>query len=72
MWWFGSGMDGWGSVLMTVSMVLFWGLIIYGVAALVRCPSSAGTPTAEELLAQRLARGEIDVQEYRARLDAVR
>jgi len=30
MWWYGPGMNGWGYGLMTVSMVLFWALIILG------------------------------------------
>ncbi len=38
MWWYGNGngMDGWGYGLMTVSMVLFWGLVTFGVIAMVR------------------------------------
>ena len=73
MWWYGSGMDGWGYTLMTVSMVLFWGLVIFGVIALVRYVgrqnrSVASRPTAEQVLAERFARGEIDDQEYRTRL----
>ncbi len=30
MYWYGSGMSGWGYALMTVSMVLFWGAVIFG------------------------------------------
>jgi putative membrane protein len=76
MWWFGSGMNVWGYGLMTVSMVLFWGLVIFGVVALVRYLShndraSAVSPTPEELLAERFARGEIDDDEYRHRLDVL-
>jgi len=77
MWWYGSGMDGWGYTLMTVSMVLFWGLVIFGVIALVRYVgrqnrSVASRPTAEQVLAERFARGEIDEPEYRERLDTLR
>lgn len=76
MWWFGDGtLNGWGYALMTVSMVLFWGLVIYGVVWLVR---SAGPderaktgPAAEDLLAERFARGEIDEPEYRQRLEVL-
>jgi hypothetical protein len=32
MYW-GHGMDGWGFVLMALMMVLFWGLLITGIAA---------------------------------------
>ncbi len=80
MWWYGNGngMDGWGYALMTASMVLFWGLVIFAVIAVVRRTSrgdrsaSAARPTAEQLLGERFARGEIDGQEYRERLDALR
>jgi putative membrane protein len=69
MWWYGSGMGGWGYTLMTVSMVLFWGLVIYGVIAMVRYLGrqdrsvAAVRPTAEQVLAERFAHGQIDVQE---------
>ena len=79
MWWYGNGngMDGWGYGLMTVSMVLFWGLVIYGVIALVRHlgrqdSPAAARPRPEQLLAERFAHGQIDEQEYRLRLDALR
>ncbi|GEL20863.1 SHOCT domain-containing protein [Pseudonocardia asaccharolytica] len=66
-------MSGWGYALMTVSMVLFWALIIFGVVALVRYLARGDrsvTPrlTAEQVLAERFARGEINEQEYRDRL----
>ncbi|MGH3780368.1 MAG: SHOCT domain-containing protein [Pseudonocardiaceae bacterium] len=65
MWWYGSGMSSWGYVLMTLSMVLFWALVIFGVVALIRFLASndrptASRPTPEQLLAERFARGEID------------
>ena len=79
MWWYGNGngMDGWGYGLMTVSMVLFWGLVIYGVITLIRYlarqdRSVAARPSPEQLLAERFAHGQIDEQEYRQRLDALR
>lgn len=34
--WYGPGMGGWGYALMTVSTVLFWGLLILGIVALIR------------------------------------
>jgi putative membrane protein len=60
--------------------VIFFALIIAAVVALVRHywaqPGEAATPTtvssAEELLAQRFARGEIDEDEYRRRRDTLR
>lgn len=78
MWWYGNGMGGWGYVLMTVSMVLFWGLVIFGVIALVRYLGrqdrsvAAPRPTPEQVLAERFAQGQIDEPEYRERLDALR
>jgi putative membrane protein len=80
MFWYGNGMSGWGYALMTVSMVLFWGLVILGVVVLVRYLSrsahgasavGARRPKPEEVLAERFARGEIDEQEYRSRLNAL-
>ena len=82
MYWYGSGMSGWGYALMTVSMILFWGAVIFGIVMLVRHfgrngqppaeprpPQSAESPQSpERLLAQRFARGEIDAEEYRRRL----
>lgn len=87
MYWNGHGMNGWGIGLMTVSMLLLWALLIVGVVALGRYvvqasehrpfPPSSGTPaperpTPEQLLAVRLARGEIDPDEYGRRLDVLR
>jgi putative membrane protein len=74
MYWNGSGMNGWGYLLMTVSMVLFWGLVIAGVVLLVRNvgngarQTSVVSPTPQRVLADRFARGEIDEQEYQRRL----
>ncbi|MFR9802801.1 SHOCT domain-containing protein [Pseudonocardia sp. RS010] len=74
-------MSGWGYALTTVSMVLFWGLIIFGVIALIRylgradrsvTDGSSAEPIAEQVLGQRFARGEIDEQDYRQRLDTLR
>ncbi|MBA3905955.1 MAG: SHOCT domain-containing protein [Pseudonocardiales bacterium] len=77
MFWYGNGIGGWGYVLMTVSMVLFWGLVIFGVVTMVRylgrAPQRAQTGSArsqpEDVLADRFARGEIDEHEYQRRLE---
>ncbi|GAB3490104.1 SHOCT domain-containing protein [Amycolatopsis cihanbeyliensis] len=68
-----------GWLLMTVTMVLFWGGLISVVVVLVRrfarqAPPSTGprSDSAEEVLAGRFARGEIDEDEYRKRRDALR
>jgi putative membrane protein len=75
MYW-GNGMGGWGMVLMIVSSLLFWGLVIAGIVALVRYAGrggQTGTPTGEgptpqRILTERFARGEIDEDEYTQRL----
>ena len=80
MWWnngFGFGWGGW--LVMTLSMVAFWGLVVFGVLALFRSQSGVSAPPnvsanrdAVQILDERLARGEIDAQEYRARQEALR
>jgi putative membrane protein len=78
-YWYGSGMSGWGYALMTISMVLFWVLVIGGVVALIRYfgragqrgDAGTGPSTPGQLLAQRFARGEIDEDEYRRRLEVL-
>jgi putative membrane protein len=77
MWWYGNHMSGWGYAFMTITMVLIWGLIILGVIALLRYLARGDRPptsrlTAEQVLAERFARGEIDEQEYQQRLDVLR
>jgi putative membrane protein len=61
---------------MTVGNLVLWAVIILGVVALLRHrPRSGATgprPTAEEMLAERFARGEIADDEYRQRLDVLR
>ncbi|MGY2002704.1 SHOCT domain-containing protein [Blastococcus sp. SYSU DS1024] len=62
---------------MTLSMVAFWGLVIYGVVWLARASTrddrgSGRAPSPEDVLAERFARGEINEQEYRDRLDVLR
>jgi len=55
-------------------MVLLWGaLLAGGVYVLRRRPPRADAgPSAEDVLAQRYARGEIDADEYRQRLIVLR
>jgi len=72
----GSGMMGgfgWGWY-MPIIMIIFWGLVIWGIVALVRgvsSPSSTGSyapaDSALEILNRRYARGEITKQEYEER-----
>ena len=73
-------MSGWGIALMTISGVVFWGLVIAGIVLLVgyvgrsgpspRQPPGMSTP--EQVLAERFARGEIDEPEYTNRLATLR
>jgi putative membrane protein len=74
------GMGLWGYVLMSISMVVVWGAIITGIVLLarsLRAPSPYGTHPqpprmAEDVLAERFARGEIDTTEYQNRLAVLR
>jgi putative membrane protein len=81
MMWFGDHMSGWGYALMGISTLLFWALVIGGVVVLVRylarseqagAPGPVDRPSAEQVLAERFARGEIDEDEYRRRLETLR
>ncbi|KEI45733.1 SHOCT domain-containing protein [Saccharopolyspora rectivirgula] len=73
MYWDGPGVLAFS--FMTVSMVLFWVLMILGIIALTRyiTRSSTAGRGAEpfdgphRVLAERYARGEIDEEEYRRR-----
>ncbi|WP_211591733.1 SHOCT domain-containing protein [Microbispora sp. H10836] len=77
MYW--NGMNGWGYAVMMAGNVIFWAALITGVVLLARHlgrasrpPVRTDLPSAEEFLAQRYARGEIDTEEYQARLDTLR
>ncbi len=73
--WFDDGW-GWGAwLVMTLGMLAFWGLVIWAIFALVRSSTDGATrrgATPEQILGERFARGEIDEDEYRRRLDALR
>jgi putative membrane protein len=74
--WGGHADSTWGWIVMTVLMVLL--VAVVAVVALrlttrTAVPPSGGpNRSAEDLLADRLARGEIDVEEYRQRRDVLR
>ncbi|MEU6944406.1 SHOCT domain-containing protein [Streptomyces sp. NPDC046316] len=80
MFWYGDGMNGWGWFAMSAGMVLFWGLLITVAVMLFRTldraaerpPGPGPATSAEQILGERLARGEIDEKEYRRRLAALR
>jgi putative membrane protein len=76
----GYAMSGWGWLLMTLGMLGFWALVAVLALALLRRPGHSDQqrqpdqqprPSAEEILAERLARGEIDQDEYRQRLQTL-
>ena len=77
----GYTMSAWGWLLMTLGMLGFWALVavVVGVALLRRPgqpdqqppPDQQPRPGAEEILAERLARGELDPDEYRQRLQTL-
>lgn len=81
MWGYDNGVAWWGWLLMSLSMVVFWGLVIVGIFALVNWSGgrrdSGGDSrefrdTPEDTLARRLASGEIDQPTYRALRDELR
>ncbi|MGY4103087.1 SHOCT domain-containing protein [Nocardia sp. R16R-3T] len=80
MFWYDHDMTGWGYAWMGLGMVVFWGLLITGFILLVRSvaqpyqgrPPTPQVLTAEQLLAERFARGEIDRDEYLSRLETLR
>jgi len=75
MWQYGNGTGGWGIGLMTAGNLLVWALIAVGVIVLIRHlnrGSAEPRQAAEDLLAERFARGDISEQEYRDRLGVLR
>jgi putative membrane protein len=75
--WHDHGMGGVGWGLMVIGGVVFWGLVIAGLVVLVRYlrrgdQNRSQSPTAEQVLGERFARGDIDEEEYRRRLQVLR
>ena len=66
-WW-------WMMIPMMVVMLAVVGAVVWAFVHASRPgqPASQGPPSPEEVLARRLAVGEIDPAEYRERLDALR
>lgn len=70
MWYWGAGVHWWGWLLGVATMVVFWGLVVWAIWAVVtsvtRRPEHAQRPgEAKGILDERLARGEIDPEQYR-------
>lgn len=76
MYWYGGGWSWWAVSLMWIGMLAFWGLVIWAVYALAVGSShrdAGDSPDqARRILDERLARGEIDTDEYRNRLEALK
>ncbi|MFE9773372.1 SHOCT domain-containing protein [Streptomyces sp. NPDC005931] len=79
MFWYDHDVSGWGWFAMSAGMILFWALIITFAVLLFRALSRPGepphtpvTPSAEDILRERLARGDIDEDDYRRRLNVLR
>ena len=77
MWWHsGLGWGGW--IAMTLTMLAFWSLVVFGVIAIFRgdrdTRTSQGSTECDpmQILDERFARGDIDLDEYHARQDALR
>ncbi len=73
-WGFGHPFGFWG-IFMIIPMLLFWALIIGGIAYAVRVLGTSGriaVPTqgrskAIDILEERYAKGEIDAEEYQSK-----
>ena len=81
MFWYGGHWMFWQASLMWIGTILFWALLIWAVYALItsatRRPGAeppdderSGDP-ARRILDERLARGEIDTDEYRRLRDVL-
>jgi putative membrane protein len=75
----GMGHGNWWWIPMVIMMVVVWGGLIWiGVTLLKRnhtgAPPVMASPkaAAEQLLADRLARGDIELDDYRQRIEALR
>jgi putative membrane protein len=79
MFW-GTGMGAIGWLVMILNLLALWALVVIAGMALVRgigsnkstSPSDTDHPIPMRILEERLARGEIDVDEYQARQEALR
>jgi len=76
MFWYGGHWAFWQVGLAWVGMLLFWALLIWAVYALItsatrRPPRRDDGDDPQRILDQRLARGEIDAEEYRRLRDLI-
>ena len=66
-----------GWAMMTITMVLFWGLVLWVAVFAMRSLTADRSdperrPRPEDILAERLARGEISTEEYEGLLRTLR
>lgn len=76
MMWYSYGDPSWGGwTLMVASMLIFWGLVTWGIWTVLRLgpggDKASPDQSPEQLLAQRFAAGEIDADAYRRALDVL-
>lgn len=64
--------QGWGgTTLMIASMLIFWGVLIWGMWTVLRLRPDGEKLAPEQLLAHRFAAGEIDAEAYHRGLDVL-
>lgn len=68
----GNGMSGWAYAVMIPAALVLAGLVVAGVLALIRIRNAARRPGAEQILEERFARGEVDEEEFRSRMNELR
>ena len=76
MFWYGGHWVFWQAALMWLVMIAFWGLVIwlvyyFVVSAIRESRGHDQRGSAKAVLDQRLARGEIDAEEYRRLRDLI-
>jgi putative membrane protein len=72
MWWWHGDWSWWGVLGMTVSMLVFFGVVTWAVVTFFLPAGTSAEDSPEARLGQRFANGEIDEDEYRQRLDVLR
>jgi putative membrane protein len=76
MWYWGSGTPWWSWLIACISMLVFWGLVIwviwYVAAHSTRTERGPREGGPDRILDERLARGEIGTDEYTRLRDTIR
>jgi len=67
------GASGGWMIVGGAMMLAFWAVVFWAVVSFVRRPTETGTRTrtAEEILAERFARGDLDADEFQQRRQAL-